>query len=131
MLQYHARRNQKGWVHALPRIRFQIINTDNVSTKFSGFQLHLGCSPRLISSFNREVPIVAQPAGDFVERLQQDMDNAKDSLMLAKITQAYQQSKRRGPEPDYMINDMVMLFIKNRRWKFNKKREKRTAKFFP
>ena len=44
MLRYHVRRNQKGWVRALPRIRFQIMNTVNASTNFSGFQLHLGRS---------------------------------------------------------------------------------------
>jgi hypothetical protein len=45
MLHYHVRRNQKGWVAALPCICFQIMNTVNASTGFSGFQLHLGHSP--------------------------------------------------------------------------------------
>jgi hypothetical protein len=35
MLRFHVNRNQKGWVCALPRIRFQIMNTVNPSTKFS------------------------------------------------------------------------------------------------
>lgn len=47
MLCFHVKRNQKGWVHALPCIHFQIINTVNSSTKFSGFQLHLSHSPML------------------------------------------------------------------------------------
>jgi hypothetical protein len=40
LLQYHVH-HQKGWVHVLPRIQFQIMNTVNTSTGFSGFQLHL------------------------------------------------------------------------------------------
>ena len=48
MLQYHVRWNQKGWVRVLLQIQFQIMNTINASTGFSGFQLHLGCSPRVI-----------------------------------------------------------------------------------
>ena len=47
-LRYHVTRNQKGWVHALPQIRFAIMNTVNKSTGFSPFQLHLGQSPSLI-----------------------------------------------------------------------------------
>jgi hypothetical protein len=86
MLQYHVRCNQKGWVHALPCICFQIMNTINASTKFSGFQLYLGHSPRLIPSLNRPATILAQPAGDFIEHLQHNVEDVKDNLMLAKIT---------------------------------------------
>jgi hypothetical protein len=39
---YHVKRSQKGWVRALPRIRFAMMNTVNASTGFSNFQLHLG-----------------------------------------------------------------------------------------
>jgi hypothetical protein len=48
LLRYHIQQNQKGWVWVLPWIHFQIMNTDNASTGFSGFQLHLGCSSRII-----------------------------------------------------------------------------------
>ena len=47
-LRYHVTRNQKGWVRALPRVRFAIMNTINKSTGFSPFQLHTGRSPRPI-----------------------------------------------------------------------------------
>ena len=45
---FHVDRNPKGWVRALPRIRFCIMNTVNTSTGYSGFLLHLGQSPRVI-----------------------------------------------------------------------------------
>src|ERR1700683_103710 len=47
-LQYHVDHSQKGWVRALPRIRFKMMNSVNASTGFSNFQLHLGRSPHLI-----------------------------------------------------------------------------------
>ena len=54
MLHYHVKHNQKGWVHVLPHIHFQIMNTLNVSTIFSGFQLYLNHSfyviPTLIAT---------------------------------------------------------------------------------
>jgi len=54
-LHYHVTRNQKGWVRALPRVRFAIMNTVNTSTKFSPFHLHMGRSPRLIPPITRAV----------------------------------------------------------------------------
>ena len=47
-LQYHVERNQLGWVRALPRIRFDMMNTMNKSTGFTPFQLCFGRSPRII-----------------------------------------------------------------------------------
>jgi len=41
-LHYHIQRNQKGWVTALPLIRFQITNSINGLTSYSGFQLLMG-----------------------------------------------------------------------------------------
>lgn len=36
-IRYHVGRNQKGWVRALHRIRFDIMNSLNASTGFTGF----------------------------------------------------------------------------------------------
>jgi hypothetical protein len=47
-LRYHVERNQKGWRRALPRVRFDIMNTINASTGFSPFQLRMGRLPRVI-----------------------------------------------------------------------------------
>ena len=56
-LRYHVQRNQKGWVKSLPLIRFQIMNTVNASTGYSGFELRMGRSPRVIP------PLVEPAAG--------------------------------------------------------------------
>jgi hypothetical protein len=44
-LRFHVEHNQKGWVKA---IRFNIMNSINKSTGFSGFQLQMGCCPRIL-----------------------------------------------------------------------------------
>jgi hypothetical protein len=41
-MRYHVERNQKGWVRALPIIRFHIMNSVNASMGFSGFQICMG-----------------------------------------------------------------------------------------
>jgi Integrase zinc binding domain len=135
MLCYHVQRNQKGWVHALPRIHFQIMNTVNASTGFSGFQLHLGRSPRVMPVI---VPDILPPdlhdAGEtattLIQKLNNDVAKARDNLLLTKITQAHHASKLRGPDPEYK-GDLVMLSTADCRHKYKKKGEKRSAKFFP
>ena len=37
-----------GWVHALPRIPFDLMNTINKSMAYTPFQLHIGQSPIVI-----------------------------------------------------------------------------------
>jgi hypothetical protein len=55
---FHVARNQTGWVRALPRVCFDMMNTVNVSTGFSGFQLRMGRSPRVIP------PLIVAPPRD-------------------------------------------------------------------
>jgi hypothetical protein len=45
MLRFHVERNQTGWVRALPRIRFQLMSSVNMSTGFTPFQLQFGKTP--------------------------------------------------------------------------------------
>jgi hypothetical protein len=107
------------------------MNTVNVSTKFFGFQLHLECSPRLILALSMQTVSEIPQVVDFICRLHDDVAEAKENLLLAKITQAHHQSKGCTPEPDFKINDFVMLSTKNQRREFTKKGEKCTTKFFP
>jgi len=136
MLRYHVKRNQKGWVRALPRIRFQIMNTVNASTGFSGFQLHLGRSPRVIPPIVPcELPTDASDATEtarsIISRLADDVADARDNLLLSKITQSHYANASRNPDPQFKCGDMVMLSTANRRHEYKKKGEKRVAKFLP
>jgi hypothetical protein len=94
-LRFHVSRNQEGWVRALPRVRFAIMNTP--PQKLSPFQLQMGRSPRLIP------PIITHPtdpasdsnldtsnALQVLDRIRLDVQEAKDNLMLAKVFQADQ-----------------------------------------
>jgi hypothetical protein len=47
-LRFHVERNQSGWAKALPKIRFDIMNTVNVSMGYSPFMLKSAHSPCLI-----------------------------------------------------------------------------------
>ena len=47
-LRFHVERNQKGWVQALPRIRFHIMSSVNKSTGYTPFHLRFGRTPRVL-----------------------------------------------------------------------------------
>jgi Chromo (CHRromatin Organisation MOdifier) domain len=108
----------------------------NASTGFSGFQLHLGHSPCVIPPMIPEMlPEELQDAGvtamSLIEQLQDNVTQARDNLLLAKITQSHHASANRAPDPAYKVNNLIMLSTANRRHKYKKKGEKCTANFFP
>ena len=127
-------RNQKGWVRALPRVRFTIMNTVNKSTGFSPFQLHTGRSPRLIPPITttaRTQAVEGVDAAKLIERVNLDVAEAKDNLMLAKIFQADQANRTCKPEDVYCQGDLVMLSTANRRKDYASTGSGRSAKLFP
>ena len=130
-LRYHVTRNQKGWVRALPRVRFTIMNTVNKSTGFSPFQLHTGRSPRLIPPITPAARTKAMDAVELIDQINSDVAEAKDNLLLAKIFQADQANRKRGPEDAYAIDDLVMLSTANRRKEYASTGSGRSAKLFP
>jgi hypothetical protein len=48
-LRFHVEHNQAGWAKALPKVRFDMMNTINASTGFTPFMLKLAHASRLIS----------------------------------------------------------------------------------
>jgi Chromo (CHRromatin Organisation MOdifier) domain len=139
LLRYHIDHAQAGWVQALPRICFMIMNTVNASTKFSPFQLCMGHSPRLIPPFSkwafndvlRKHPQDASDALGIIAKLQLDILEAQDNLLEAKVHQAALANVHRHPDNVFVIGDKVMLNTKNRRWQFASPRSHRVTKFFP
>ncbi|KAF7785202.1 hypothetical protein Agabi119p4_1367 [Agaricus bisporus var. burnettii] len=106
--------HHKGWVAALPRIRFMMMNTVNTSTGYSGFYLRRWMSPRLIP------PIIKDPIDDnnespfqFVECLTLDVGTASDNLLNSKVNQSDQANKHRLPNILYSVGDQVLLSTKN------------------
>jgi len=122
-LRFHVEQNQKGWKRALPRIRFFLMNTVNKSMGYSPFQLKYGRSPRILPHFENTMPVNKEDldAMEIIERIQQNVADAKDNLMLAKISQAYFANGKHSPKIVYKVGDKVMLSTSNRRREFKEK----------
>jgi hypothetical protein len=109
------------------------MNTINSSTKFSGFQLHLGCLPCMIPSIMPntlpdDLQDTARIALTVIQHISDDIAEAHDNLLLTKITQAHHASASHGPNPLYNEGDLATA---NCRHKYKKKGEKQSVKFFP
>jgi hypothetical protein len=133
-IRYHVDNNQKGWLSKLPRIRFAIMNTVNASTGFSPFHLKTGRSPRVIPPLippSTTATAAEVDARQLIARLELDVMEAQDSLLAAKVRQAYHANEHRAPEVVYKEGDLVMLSTENRRRNYKRKDKKRVAKFMP
>lgn len=137
MLCFHVEQNQSGWSRALPLIHFQIMSTVNKSTGYTPFQLCFSRSPMVlplvINGSNME-STEAVSAKEIIERVALDVANARDNLLLAKISQAHQANKKQVDGVDYAVGDKVMLSTLNRCREYKADREsprQRVAKFMP
>ncbi|TFY58726.1 hypothetical protein EVJ58_g6233 [Rhodofomes roseus] len=135
-LRYHVGPNQKGWVRALPRVRFAIMNTVNVSTGFSPFQLLQGHLPRVIPPLLDDDiraacddASVACAAADVIRNIETDIMEAQDNLFLAKVHQALMANAHCGAQIAYAVGDRVMLSMFHRRRKYMQRGNHRVAKF--
>jgi hypothetical protein len=68
------------------------MNMVNASTGYSGFQLHLGRSPRVIppivpSTLPKDLADADQTATSVINMLTNDFADARDNLLLSKILQ--------------------------------------------
>jgi len=133
-LWFHVEHNQMGWVHALPRIWFDMMNTVNKSTGFSPFQLRMGHSPRIIPPLVPAKPsamVMDINAWHVMRKLETDVLEAQDNLLKAKILQSTQSNKHRTLKFPFKIGSRVRLSTLHRRNDYKTKDEKRVAKFMP
>lgn len=136
-IRFHVERNQKGWVRALPRVRFNIMNTINKSTGFTPFQLRFGRHPRLIPPLlpkDPKTPSSSAPqiaAQTVIERLNHDLWEAKDNLIKAKISQAQHANRSRLTNFPFELNQHVRLSTLHRRREYKSKDKRRVVKFMP
>ncbi len=132
-LRFHVAQNQKGWVHALPQVRFDLMNMINCSTGFTPFQLHMGQSLRLLHPLIPSTPNTEEErlAEELILQVHEDVCEAQDNLILARVSQAAQANKTRSEEPKFKVGDFVLLNTCNRRREYQQKRDGRTAKFMP
>ncbi len=91
-IRFVVERDQKGWARALPKIRFNLMNTRNASMGYTPFQLRFGKSPRLLPPLVPDSTSANQPdlrAAQLIDSLRLLEFDAQDNLHAAKITQAY------------------------------------------
>jgi hypothetical protein len=132
-IRFHVDRAQQGWKRALPRIRFNLMNTINSSTGFSPFQLRMGRSPRVIPPLVSTSPDNVEDirALEVIKRLEMDVSEAQDNLMTAKLSQTVYANKSRTDDFPLKIGDRVLLSTMHRRHEYKRKGTVRTAKFMP
>ncbi|KIM90205.1 hypothetical protein PILCRDRAFT_35738, partial [Piloderma croceum F 1598] len=109
------------------------LNTINSSTGYSGFQLKTGHSPRIIPPLIPLVPNLDEVddvnnALEVLRRLHDDIQEAKDNLLRAKVSQAEFANHHRRDEVVFATGDHVMLSTFHRRRDYLQKDDKRVAK---
>ena len=98
-LRFHIKHNQRGWVVALPRVCFSLMNTVNASTGFSPFQLHLGRFPRIVPALTALPSNVAElKAADLIRLHEVLLFEAQDNFLAAKLDQAFYANWSHGEE---------------------------------
>ncbi len=97
----------------MPMIHFNIMNTVNASTSFSGFQLRMGRSLRILPPFvlanlidNLEAML---DAAKIIERLANNIAQAHNNFLKAKVNQAHHMNKHCGKEIKFDVGNKVML----------------------
>ena len=133
-LRFHIECNQLGWVRALPRIHFDLMNTVNKSTGFTPFQLCMGCSSRVIPPLlpaKSSATVTDIDAWNIIRKLETDAFEAQDNLLKAKLSQSVQANKNRTLTFLFTVGSCVHLSTLHRRKEYKAKCEKRVAKFMP
>jgi len=129
-LRNYVNRRQTDWMDHLIHVETAMNNSVNATTKMTPTQLLFGTSIRLFPSFrSSEIDTPVPAVSDFIERINESVDIAKDNQLAAKTLQAHNANKHRRPEPDYKVGDKVMLDSRNIRHRI--KKNGRSAKFYP
>jgi len=127
-LYHYVNIRQNNWSEHLIHVETAMNNSINMTTGRSLMELLYGTHVRLIphptDAFG-PVPAVI----DFLKKINESVQLAKDHHVIAKIRQAIQANRRRRAEPNYQVGDLVYLNTGNLGLKI--KQQGRSAKFFP
>ena len=132
---FHVKHNQEGWVHTLPRVWFNIMNTVNKSTGFSPFQLRFGRRPHLLPLLvhqpGYQAQLIKHHAKAIMEQMIHDMWEAQDNLLKAKVAQAQQANKKHLNKFPFEVGQCIRLSTLHQRWEYKSQDKKRVIKFMP
>ncbi|GAA5990937.1 hypothetical protein JCM11641_003508 [Rhodosporidiobolus odoratus] len=130
-----SERTDKDWVRFLPSTEYAINTAVNDSTGKTPVELVLGYTPSLFPSpSSTDVsPTISAPAAEqVVEERRIKIQEARDSLAIAKVRQASAANRKRGKEPELKEGDLVMVDSADRRARYKAKAgDGRAAKLFP
>lgn len=104
--------HQNDWTEWIASCQFAMNNTVKSSTGFTPFELNYGRHPNPGSApqaIHTDVPAVE----DFVKGLHKSHESAKKALEKAAESMKKFADKKRGPNPDFKIGDLVMLSSAN------------------
>ena len=112
------------------------MNTVNSSTGYLGYQLHLGQSPHVIppimpTSLPDDLHSAGSLAKSIITQLTDDVADAKDNLLQAKMIQPAYANKLCGHEVIYQPSNKVILSTFHRHQDYKHKGDDCVAKFFP
>jgi len=109
-IRFAVERDQKGWVQALPTVRFNLMNTINASTGFTPFQLRFGRPARILPPIVPPDEDRTEPtASELIKQMQPIQMEAQDNLLTAKVRQAHQENAHRQLSFPFQIGDRVVL----------------------
>jgi hypothetical protein len=111
---YHIDHNQKGWVKALPLIRF---NMTPLTTPFPPQDF-----PDNVNMTN---------ATTLINALALDTMQAQDNLLTAKVAQAEFANHHHGNEQPFAVGERVLLSMKHQHWEYMQANSDRVTKFMP
>jgi len=113
MLRAVVNPDQSDWVEKLPMVEFAVNSSMNKSTGYAPFDLTFGYVPTLRGLLD-EVPSTMKPGvQEFANRARQNLMNAHDSIIAARVRQTFHANKRRREEPLYSPGDRVWLSTEN------------------
>ena len=131
---FAVERDQCGRKHALPNVRFDIMNTVDKSTRYTPFQLRFGRSARIlppIIAANENDNTNVTNVKDILEQMVPIEMDAKDNLLTAKINQAQLANRHRSPQFPFQVGEQVVLSTAHRRMQYKSDDGRRIAKFMP
>lgn len=93
------------------------MSTVNKSTGYSLFQLCFGRSPQVLPPLATPPPSASVDhisACKVIESIARDVTDARDNLMLAKITESFHANSSKAEDPKFKVGDLIMLSTLNR-----------------